>query len=68
MGFQEFGQADLGDKRRTERLVQLATKLADHPQGTLPEATGNSANLKTAYRFFDNRDIEELISNKFYLV
>lgn len=55
---QEFGQAALGDRRRTERLVQLAKKLAEHPQGSLPEATGDAANLKAAYRFFDNRDIE----------
>jgi hypothetical protein len=55
---QEFGQAELGDKRRTERLVQLATELGKQPQGSLPEATGSVAKLKAAYRFFDNPDIE----------
>jgi hypothetical protein len=54
----EFGQADLGDKRRTERLIQLAKVLGENPQGSLPEATGNVATLKAAYRFFDNQDIE----------
>ncbi len=55
---QEFGQAELGDKRRKERLVQMATELGQQPQGSLPEATGSVAKLKAAYRFFDNQDIE----------
>jgi len=55
---QEFGEAELGDKRRTERLIQLATELGQQPQGSLPEATGSAAKLKAAYRFFDNPDIE----------
>jgi hypothetical protein len=54
----EFGQANLGDKRRTERLIQLANALGENPQGSLPEATGTSATLKAAYRFFDNQDVE----------
>jgi hypothetical protein len=50
----EFGQAQLGDKRRTARLVQLAGVLAEKPGSSLPEATGDRATLKAAYRFFDN--------------
>ena len=35
-----FGNAHLGDKRRTERLVRLAAQIAADPSASLPEATG----------------------------
>jgi hypothetical protein len=54
----EFVDADLGDLRRTQRLIHLAHVLAQNPGATLPEACGSSAMLKAAYRFFDNADIE----------
>src|SRR5438046_10603344 len=50
----EFGNADLGDVRRTARLVQLASVLGSQPSASLPEATDDAATLKAAYRFFDN--------------
>ena len=48
----EFAPAQLGDRRRTARLVNIATALARHPGGTLPQAFPNWAQLKAAYRFF----------------
>ena len=54
----EFADADLGDLRRTQRLVQLAHVLAQNPGAALPEACGSGAMLKAAYRFFANDDIE----------
>jgi Transposase DNA-binding/Transposase Tn5 dimerisation domain len=53
----EFADADLGDVRRTKRLVELAQVLAQHPTAALPEACGDGAMLKAAYRFFSNDDI-----------
>ena len=50
----EFADADLGDLRRTQRLVQLAHALAQRPGAALPEACGSGAMLKAAYRFFTN--------------
>lgn len=50
----EFGQADLGDARRTARLVHLATVLGGQPTASLPDATDDPATLKAAYRFFAN--------------
>jgi Transposase DNA-binding/Transposase Tn5 dimerisation domain len=50
----EFADAELGDVRRTKRLVELAHVLAQHPTAALPEACGDGAMLKAAYRFFDN--------------
>jgi hypothetical protein len=49
----EFGFAQLGDQRRTKRLVNIATKLAAHPGGTLPQAFPDWTELKGAYRFFN---------------
>ena len=54
----EFADADLGDVRRTQRLVELAHVLAQHPTAALPEACGDGAMLKAAYRFFANDDRE----------
>ena len=54
----EFADADLGDLRRTKRLVELANLLAQNPRASLPEACGTSAMRKGAYRFFENDDIE----------
>lgn len=53
----EFGQAELGDQRRTTRLVQLATVLGDQPSASIPAACADPATLKAAYRFFDNDEI-----------
>ena len=50
----EFADADLGDLRRTQRLVELAHALAQRPGAALPEACGSGAMLKAAYRFFTN--------------
>jgi hypothetical protein len=54
----EFADADLGDWRRTKRLVELAGVLAQHPTAAFPEACGDGAMLKAAYRFFANDAIE----------
>jgi len=48
----EFGFAQLGDRRRNKRLVNIATHLAGCPGGTLPQAFPDWAELKAAYRFF----------------
>jgi hypothetical protein len=48
----EFALAQLGDQRRTQRLVKIATRLAQSPGGTLPQAMPRWEELKAAYRFF----------------
>src|SRR5438132_9943114 len=54
----EFADAELGDERRTKRLVELASVLGQHPTAALPEACGDGGMLKAAYRFCDNDAIE----------
>jgi hypothetical protein len=53
----EFGAAALGDARRTARLVQMARRLAERPEASLPQALEDGAALKAAYRFFDNAEV-----------
>jgi hypothetical protein len=45
-----FARADLGDKRRTQRLVQLTDQLCKHPGGTLPQKLKSPKDLKALYR------------------
>lgn len=46
-----FGEAQLGDVRRTRRLVRLAAQMLEDPEGSLPRQTqGNWSDLKGAYR------------------
>lgn len=54
---EEFGSADLGDARRSRRLVELARRLSKSPQCSFPQAP-TDAELKAAYRFFDNPAID----------
>jgi hypothetical protein len=53
----EFSAAELGDRRRTARLVELAQRLSERPEVSLPQALGQPGALKAAYRFFDNADV-----------
>jgi hypothetical protein len=50
----EFALADLGDQRRTQRLVKMAATLAQTPTGTLPQAFPDWKDLKAAYRLMDH--------------
>src|SRR5208283_1732241 len=50
----EFALAELGDQRRTQRLVKMATCLAQTPTGTLPQAFPAWKELKAAYRLLDH--------------
>ena len=47
---EQFGQAALGDTRRTQRLVHSAACLLEHPSGTLPAKFQHPADLEGFYR------------------
>lgn len=55
---EEFGAAELGDKRLTDRLINLAAAIAEYPGSSVPEACGTWAATKGAYRFFSNSSID----------
>jgi hypothetical protein len=52
-GEEHFAAAQLGDRRRTRRLVQLADAVVRHPGGTLPDKVNHPATLKALYRLMD---------------
>ena len=61
---QQFGSCELGDRRRTRRLVKLAIQAAGRPDGSTPDQTETWADCKAAYRLFDADDVtfEEIIA------
>jgi hypothetical protein len=52
-----FGHAELGDSRRTRRLVQIAAAAAARPAGRVLEVCRSSATRQGAYDFLSNRKI-----------
>src|SRR5438105_160180 len=49
-GMRNFGNLDLGDKRRTARLVDTVDNMCRHPGGTLPDKLNRPADLRGFYR------------------
>ena len=50
----EFGKADLGDRRLTKRLVSIVRDFYARPQASVVQACQTRAKTKAAYRFFDH--------------
>ena len=50
----EVADADLGDTRLDDRLARLLSDLGSRPHLSLPAACRGRAEIKAAYRFFDN--------------
>lgn len=53
----ELGKADFGDQRLTKRFVHLTRDLAARPEGSVPQACGDWAGTKGAYRFWNNEKV-----------
>lgn len=54
---EEFGEADLGDRRLDKRLVTLARDFWAQPQSNIPQACKKRSAMKAAYRFFENESV-----------
>lgn len=52
-----FGEADLGDARRTRRLVKIADQLLAHPGGTLPTKLQSPSDLDALYRLANRPEV-----------
>lgn len=52
-----FGAAELGDRRRTRRLVESADLILQHPGGSLPDKLGQPAALKGLYRLVTSEEV-----------
>lgn len=51
----ELGRAQLGDVRRTRRLIEVAAQRLQQPAASLPESCGSWAATKALYRLMDNQ-------------
>jgi hypothetical protein len=51
--YTQFATAQLGDRRRTQRLVSLAAQIAGDPSSGLPKQAQHWRDLKAAYRLLD---------------
>ncbi|GLV54052.1 IS4 family transposase [Dictyobacter sp. S3.2.2.5] len=49
-----FGAAELGDPRRTDRLMKIAHALAERPSASLPRALETWGETQGGYRFLSN--------------
>jgi len=56
-GEMNFSHAQLGDKRRTKRLVKLADQMCQRPGGTLPQKLRSPADLQAFYRLMRQEDV-----------
>jgi hypothetical protein len=52
-GERNFSGIDLGDQRRTARLIQAADDMCRHPGGTLPDKFPKPADLRAFYRLMN---------------
>lgn len=53
----EFGDAELGDERRTKRLVEIATGALRRPAGRITEVFNSDAERQGAYDFLESEQI-----------
>jgi hypothetical protein len=56
-GTLHFGAAQLGDVRRTRRLVQAADAIVQHPGGTLPQKLHDPYPLDALYRLANRKEV-----------
>jgi hypothetical protein len=52
-----FAGAELGDVRRTARLVQVVEQICRHPGGSLPDKLASPADLKALYRLCEREEV-----------
>lgn len=57
LGQMIFGHAELGDERRTARLVKTFDLMHRHPGGTLPDKLSSPPDLRAFYRLCDCEDV-----------
>ena len=58
MGSRRIGGLELGDARRTRRLIRLVEDLSAQPLESIAVASGGWAETKAAYRLLDNPALE----------
>ena len=56
-GSLNFGHAELGDVRRTRRLVSTVDQFCRHPGGSLPDKLSSPKDLKALYRLCERKEV-----------
>jgi hypothetical protein len=56
--FDEFARADLGDARRTKRLILCAQRWSADPSASFPDMMDDDAELQGIYGFFENDAVD----------
>jgi len=56
---EEFGAADFGDIRLTNRLIKMGRDFYKKPTANIPEACESRAKSKAVYRFLDNEEVNK---------
>lgn len=54
---EEFGQVELGDQRRCDRLVRMAARAAEAPGGKVSEVFADGAERQGAYDFLESKHV-----------
>lgn len=54
---EEVGAAQLGDARRSRRLVRLVQRLAEQPSASIPAACSGAGEIKAAYRLLSHEAV-----------
>ena len=54
---EQFGDCQLGDQRRTKRLIKVAEQVAGNPSASFPDQMKSWGDLKSAYRLFACEDV-----------
>jgi hypothetical protein len=55
---EELGEAAFGDKRLTDRFIQIVRDISSKPETSIPQACADWAATKATYRFLDNDRIK----------
>lgn len=63
-GERNFGSLDLGDSRRTRRLVLAANDMCLHPAGTLPDKLNQPKKLRAFYRLMNQEEVTHAVLMK----
>jgi len=53
----QFGDCELGNAQRTQRLIKVAVQLANRPDVSLPNQTEEWGDCKAAYRLFNQDEV-----------
>ncbi|MBD0299303.1 MAG: IS4 family transposase, partial [Nitrososphaera sp.] len=54
---EQWGDADLGDRRRTDRAIAVGAAIAANPQGSIPQIMSGWNELRAAYRLMGEEDV-----------